>query len=149
MLRPLPLLVLPALALAGCLHAATMPVNLVSRAEFPPAEREQVWSRALVSLHRFGPLAAVDGPDLVATTAEHRGVQSCRGRQCEVTGVLQVIVTRAGTFSARYNRTFAGKVGRATTTALERLLLEEDVSALQSQLDYWVAEVVSGKAAGR
>lgn len=143
MSRPTLLLVL----LSGCLHAATMPVNLVSRAEFPPADREQVWSRALVALQELAPIASVEGPAQVATTAPHGGAQTCRKSKCEVTGVLQVIVTPTGAFSARYNRTFSGEVDMAYSGSYERLLLEEDVARLQYQLDDWVAEVVGGKAA--
>lgn len=146
--RPALLAALPVLLLGGCLHSAMMPVNLVSRAEFPPAERTAVWSRALVALHQFAPLATVADPE-VATTTEHERVETCRRRECRSRGLVQVIVTPAGQLSARYNRVFSGKVGIARGGARERLLLEEDVAKLQYWLDDWVAEIVGGKGVER
>jgi hypothetical protein len=132
--RPLPLAILPALALAGCLHATTVPVNLVSHVEFPPADRDRVWSRALVSLHEVGQLAGVDGGSEVATTELISSVMPCGTNRCDVTGTLQVIVTPVGILSARYNRSVSGE------------LADEEVAALQGELDAWVAGVVGKRS---
>lgn len=148
--RPTLPALLVALALAACTHATTMPVNLVSRAEFPPAERERVWTRALVALQEIALVGSVDGPGHVATTVPHELSGSCGKAKCSSTGTLQVVVAPAGTVSVRYNRVFTGEVGMkpAPSYGLEELLRAEDVAALQVQLDRWVAEVVRGPAQG-
>lgn len=138
---------IPALSLGGCLHSTTMPVNLVSRAEFPPAERDAVWSRALLSLHQVAALARVDEGALVATTEPMTGVMQCSKRRCQVNAMLQVIVAPAGQLSARYNRSVFGEVAMDFGGHYEQLLTEVDVARLQAQLDHWVAGVIG--SAGR
>lgn len=139
-----PALLLVCAALAGCMHATTVPVNLVSRAEFPPAERDAVWSRALTSMHEAGLLAEVEGAARFATTGILKGKTTCRKWSCDVAGTLQVVVTPAGVLSARYDRVFSGEVGETPSATWERLLVEEDVARLQLELDAWVATVVGG-----
>lgn len=147
--RPTLLLALAAVALAGCLHAATVPVNLVSRADFPPAERDAVWSRALTGMHATGLVTtAAEGDARIAMTELPPTKALCRRRQCDVVGTLQILLTPVGTLSARYNRTFSGEVDMAYSGSYERLLLEDDVAQLQLELDAWVAELVDGKAGG-
>jgi len=143
---PALLAALAALLSAGCLHPASMPVNLLSHAEFPPSERDEVWSRALTSMHGTGLLTTTaQGQARVVQTDYPTSKTQCRRRKCDVVGTLQVVLTPSGTLSARYNRTFSGKVDIAHGGGWERLLLEEDVAQLQRELDAWVAWVVEGK----
>jgi hypothetical protein len=143
-MRPPLLAALAALALAGCTHTATVPVNLVSRADFPPSERDAVWSRAVLSLHRVGTLARVDEAGLVATTEPMSGVMQCGRARCPVTATLQVIVAPAGQFSARYNRLVSGEADTSYDGRYEKILADEEIAALQVELDRWVAEVTAG-----
>lgn len=140
--RPtLPLLA--ALALSGCTHATSMPVNLVSRAEFAPAERDAVWSRVLTGLQATNFVnAAAEGDARFASIEIPKTQSKCRKWDCEVTGTLQVIETPSGVLSARFNRTYAGEVGQTPNASWDRLLVEEDVARLQAELDAWVAGLI-------